>query len=237
MVKLTGLKKLLIPTGTRPARIFFGPFRGATIYMNTQDSLRKIFGVYEHELNGWLDSVLSQVDTVLDVGANDGYFTFGCAAAFRRLGKTADILSYEPQSICVQQLRASLRKHADPNVRITLEQTLVGSSNDSSTVTLNETGRRTLPARSPDKPARRALIKIDVEGAEMEVIEGASDWLRPEHFFLIEVHSEEYLGRLHDIFAATALTLDRHDQRPLPLLGAELRPRSKLVVGFSRRLT
>ena len=68
-----------------------GPFRGACIVINPRDSLRKILGVYEHELNPWLEQALRRVTRVLDVGANDGYFTFGCAAAFQRLGKTGEM--------------------------------------------------------------------------------------------------------------------------------------------------
>jgi hypothetical protein len=61
-------------------RIWRGPFRSARIVMNPRNSLRKIFGLYEHELNDWLEQALRWVSRVVDVGANDGYFTFGSAA-------------------------------------------------------------------------------------------------------------------------------------------------------------
>jgi hypothetical protein len=84
-VMLISALKRLIPGRSMSTRILCGPFRGATICMNPRDNLRKIFGLYEHELNDWLTCVLQRLDTVLVVGANDCYFTFGCAAAFRRL--------------------------------------------------------------------------------------------------------------------------------------------------------
>ena len=59
--------------------------------------MRKMFEIYERELNSWLEQVLRRVTRVLDVGANDGYFTFGCAAAFGRLGKTGEIIAFEPR--------------------------------------------------------------------------------------------------------------------------------------------
>ena len=39
-------------------RIWRGPFRGARIVMKPRDSLRKILGLYEHELNPWLEQAL-----------------------------------------------------------------------------------------------------------------------------------------------------------------------------------
>lgn len=218
----TAFKRLLIPNTVHPIRILRGPFRGAIICMNPRDNLRKIFGFYEHELNKWLERVLLQVDTVLDVGANDGYFTFGCAAAFRRLGKPAEIISFEPQATVIKLLQASLRSQPVSTSHIIVQQTLVGRLDEPGTTTLNEAGRRLLRPPS-SQPPRRALVKIDVEGAELDVIEGASEWLRPEHFFLIEVHEKIYLDLLRERFAATGLVLERYDQKPLPLIGRENR--------------
>ncbi len=222
MTILTRLKKHIIPGGIRPTPILLGPFRGARIWLNPQDNLRKIFGFYEHELNGWLERVLPQVDTVLDVGANDGYFTFGCAAAFQRLHQPADILSFEPQAQHIEQLQASLEFHASAEIRITIEQTLVGQSDEPGVTTLDAVGLRLLDCRGAEVP-RCALVKIDVEGAELDVIAGASTWLRPENFFLIEVHDESYLKTLRERFAAAGLTLQQREQKPLPLLGREHR--------------
>jgi hypothetical protein len=70
----------LLPNQPKLMRIMRGPFRGAVVVMNPRNSMRKAFGVYEHELNSWLEQVLRRVTRVLDIGANDGYFTFGCAA-------------------------------------------------------------------------------------------------------------------------------------------------------------
>ncbi len=89
--------KLLLPDHPVPTRILRGPFRNARIVMNPRHSLRKVFGLYEHELNGWLEQVLRRVNRMLDVGANDDYFTLGSAVAFRRLGKAGEIFAFEPR--------------------------------------------------------------------------------------------------------------------------------------------
>src|SRR5438105_10277090 len=107
-------------------RVWRGPFRGARMVLDPRNSLRKILGLYEHELNGWLEQALHRVHRVLDVGANDGYFTFGCAAAFRRLGKAGEIIAFEPQARHVAQLRESAAAQTDTSVQIEIVEAFVG---------------------------------------------------------------------------------------------------------------
>jgi hypothetical protein len=182
--------------------------------MNPRNSLRKVLGLYEHELNPWLDAVLPRVDTVLDVGANDGYFTFGCAAGFERRRQSATIVAFEPEAKHIQQLSATLEKNSYRSVGVSLRQSLVGRSSQSGSVALNEI----------EQPVSgSALIKIDVEGAEMEVVAGASAWVKPTNYFLIEVHRREYLAQLQERFASSGIILKQVDQKPLPFLGKEAR--------------
>ena len=195
-----------------PLRIWRGPFRGASVVMNPRHSMRKVLGVYEHELNAWLDAALPRVSRVIDVGANDGYFTFGCAAAFRRLGRAAEIIAIEAQQQHIDQLRSSAQQHRD--IGVTLVHAYAGAACGEGVVTLDSL---------ETNDHERTLIKIDVEGAEEEVIAGAQRWLHPSNQFLIEVHAEAILPRLIAAFAAKGLTLARIDQRPLWWLGRETR--------------
>lgn len=136
--------------------------------MNPRSSLRKAFGLYEHELNGWLEQALCRVSRLLDVGGNDGYFTFGCAAAFRRLGVKGEIIAFEPQARHVDLLRESIALQGLLDVRFEIVHALVGREVSEGTITLD-----TLPA----KDRHHTLIKIDVEGAEVDVIGGAKSWM------------------------------------------------------------
>jgi len=214
--------KLFLPDRSVLTRVWRGPFRGARIIMNPRNSLRKIFGIYEYELNDWIEQALRRVTNVLDVGANDGYFTFGCAAAFRRLGKPGEIIAFEPEEHCVTLLRESLAASAvagvgDPGraVRIQIIQTLVGRESKPGTITLDSL------AMPRDKT--NTLIKIDVEGAELHVVEGGCSWLEPSNLFAIEVHERQLLDQVRAFFAEHDLRLVQVNQRPLPLLGREMR--------------
>lgn len=206
--------KSLLPGHPVPTRIWRGPFRGARVVMNRRVSLRKILGLYEHELNDWLDRALPQVSRVLDVGANDGYFTFGCAAAFRRLGIRGEIVGIEAQEQHVRDLRQSLAEQSSVAIPIRIVHAFAGRAVAPGVVTLDalETADRV-----------NTLIKLDVEGAEEDVIGGASTWMHPSNRFVIEVHRRASLARLQQAFAAHGLKLVQVDQRPLPWLGREQR--------------
>ena len=204
--------KSLLPDRSMPLRVWSGPFRGATVMMNPRHSLRKMLGVYEHELNAWLDAALPRVSRVIDVGANDGYFTFGCAAAFRRLGKRAEIIAIEAQQQHIDQLRASVAEQ--PEIGLSLLHAYAGAAPKPGFVTLDA-----LEVADHE----HTLLKIDVEGAEEDVIAGALQWLRPSNQFVIEVHAEDILPRLTATFAARGLNLKQIDQQPLWWLGRETR--------------
>jgi Methyltransferase FkbM domain len=209
----------VLPDRVQPMRILRGPFRGAIIAMNPRNSLRKMVGLYEHELNRWLKTVLPRVTRVLDVGANDGYFTFGSAAAFRRLGKTGEIVAFEPQQQHIDELQESLGQQ-DGTTRIRLVQSMVSDAEKRGGVTTLDSVKWD---RGDESARFDTLIKIDVEGAELEVLRGAHSWMNASNYFVIEVHQEPYLEQISRLFAEHQLRLVRIDQRSLPLLGREMR--------------
>jgi len=211
------LLKSFLPNRPMPTRIWRGPFRGARIVMNPRDSIRKILGLYEYELNPWLEKALRRSKRVLDVGANDGYFTFGCAAAFQRLGKKGEIICFEPQEQHMLKLRRSIAAQNCPDIRFEIIHALVGREVREGMTTLDAT---------PTTDRRDTLVKIDVEGAEVDVVEGARSWMDKSNLFVIEVHREAYLPELKQIFAERGHRLAQINQRPLALLGRETRDKN-----------
>ena len=201
--------KSALPDRPVPMRVWRGPFRGARIVANPRASVRKALGLYEHELNEWFEATLPTVTRILDVGANDGYFALGCAAAFARLGIAGDILCFEPSPAHVDRLRAAALAIGSGRVRIDVVQAFVGERAAPGVVTLDA-----LPGSR-----RNTLIKIDVEGAELDVIRGAESWIEASNAFVIEVHQHAYLDAITRHFADRGIVMRRIDQRPLPLLG------------------
>ena len=208
------LVKQLLPDRSMMLTVWAGPFRGARVMANPRASLRKVLGLYEHELNGWLERALPRVSRLIDVGANDGYFAFGFAAAMGRLNRPAEIICFEPQPQHQAELRGGIAALAGSRVAASLIPSLAGSREAANMTTLDA-----LPVADRD----RTLIKIDVEGAELDVIAGARSWLRPSNLFVIEVHKRADVEPLLRLFADHGLALVQVDQRPLPILGREER--------------
>jgi hypothetical protein len=208
------LFKNVLPDRSMMLPVVAGPFRGARIVANPRASLRKVLGLYEHELNGWLCAALPRVSRLLDVGANDGYFACGWGAALQRQRRTGEIICFEPQAQHQAELRRSFPVITGAGHAVRLVPLMVGKEEAPGVTTLDA-----VAVADHD----HTLIKIDVEGAEVDVLAGAQSWIRSSNLFLIEVHKDELLQPLERLFEARGLHLMRIDQRPLPLLGREQR--------------
>lgn len=149
------------------------------------------------------------IDLVVDAGANLGQF----AQLIRAKGYKGRIWSFEPVSHVFQALSAtaagdslwqvsqcalgSVPGEAQINVSAnhTLSSFLPASkmldAYDSNHATVAETVRiETLDHVLKDDPARSILLKIDVQGFEKPVLEGAKDVLRRVHALYVELPVE-----------------------------------------------
>jgi len=116
-------------------------------------------------------------------------------------------------------LRKSVAVQIGTLVRFEIVQAAVGKELKPGMTTLDAVGSSV--GDPTDKT--NTLVKIDVEGAELDVIEGGRSWLRPSNLFVIEVHEERSVQPLRALFAEQGLRLVQLNQSPLPLLGREMR--------------
>lgn len=208
------LFKRTLPDRDMKLPILFGPFRGGSFHSNPRSSLRKVFGLYEHEHDAWLRTVLPDTDLIIDIGANDGYFTFGATRAIARY-RQPHAIAFEPDAKHIARLRQARAAAGYDADSIQLLPFFAGLGLRPRVITLDS-----LPEADGDL---RALIKIDVDGGEMRVLGGAKKWIDPRHHFMIEVHRREYFDEIGALFAERGITLQRVDQKALPLLGREQR--------------
>lgn len=145
-------------------------------------------GHYEEEVESALLGLLSRHSTFVDVGANIGYFTLLCSSSARA------VYSFEPVPSVFERLSGNIALNGIANVsalplavyrekaRLKLYESRVSPGHDSfvrrsehekasivDAVTLDE-------ALGPDE--EEVVMKVDVEGSEMDVILGASGLIR-----------------------------------------------------------
>ncbi len=192
---------------SRWGRIIAGPLRGQ--YFNGPEAACRL-GIYELQVQETLQRLLRAGDVVYDLGANNGYLSL---LAARCVGKDGCVYSFDPLPANVArigELMSTNRIGHHETVaeavaeRAGMAQLFYQSEEETCTASLQRQNR---PGARPVKVTtlndfigshrRPDLVKMDVEGAELLVLQGATrllsdalPWLTPR-IWLIEVHSLE----------------------------------------------
>ncbi len=155
----------------------------------------------------WLDALARESQPlVLDVGANAGLFTH----LIWTLKPEAEIIAFDPLPKMAAKLRAWQTR---TGARLTVHNQAVADHCGTASfyaAAENDTGASlkpggaggqaitvpvtTLDAVVPERPV--LLAKIDVEGAEVEVLAGAARTLSATRFLILEAHTGEALERI-----------------------------------------
>jgi hypothetical protein len=204
-------------------RILRGPFKGAKMFLNPAHSKRMVFGLYEYTLNDWLKTVPPTKDFAFDVGANTGYDTYGLAHLMSHANtRSVDIVAFEPEVDRYPELTTPKNWDEYSRTKIEIISMFAGASDDEKTVTLDSI----FDART-DLAGKKGLVKIDVEGAEVDVLKGATTLLRnPDHDWMVEIHGEHLIPKVAQVFCDLGRPFLIRDLPPVPFLGKELRPLS-----------
>lgn len=187
------------PQGEAVARLRDGRILRCRLEDRTQRTM--YLGLFEPRESRLVRRLLRQGDQVIDIGAHIGWFTTICA---RQVGPTGQVIAVEPYPSNMALLHENLALNHCSNVRL-VEQPLgrshgeelrLAQAGDSggvtaigwgkvdpvvvSTATLDEIG---------EGLGRIALIKLDVEGFEANVLRGGPATLSRTDRVLIEINS------------------------------------------------
>jgi hypothetical protein len=184
-------RRLLEPRPGSTRRIPFGPARGIRFEADSVLSLDYWLGLYEYELATWLRRLCQAGTWCVDVGAYNAYYALTLAKLTQ-----APVVSYEPDSEAIERCRRNVALNPTLAPLIELRAVFVGGRSTGASVTLDD---ELLP-RAGSARSSCWLLKLDVEGAELEVLRGAERFLelmRPH--LIVETHS----GDLEDACGQT----------------------------------
>jgi FkbM family methyltransferase len=252
-LRAVAYRSLSLPLAERLAtRLEIPVSDGLRMVVDTSDVLGRTLatsGIWEPQTTAAFRSLLGEGDVCVDVGANVGYYTL---LASRLVGPSGHVYALEPAPEIYAALQANLALNAVSNVTALP----VAAGPDEGRAALfrppsGNVGRSSLrphsdvPSRQDRSPVavrplaavvrgsdlhRLRLVKIDVEGYEVEVLRGLEpilgQGLRPA--VLVEVHTldapeaPDYLTRLCADYGLKAYTLVHdfglHDRRFSPAI-------------------
>lgn len=172
-------------------------------------------GIYEEEHQAALRRLVPEGSVVYDVGANVGFYTLALA---RLVGPSGKVYAFEPEARNVSMLR----RHVELNglgqvtivqVAVSAGAGLVGFSGDREQGRMAQTESYLVPTVSLDEFVARgypipAFVKMDVEGAETMVLEGAASILaRRQTSWMIATHGAHLQASCRNTMACTGHAL------------------------------
>jgi FkbM family methyltransferase len=184
-------------------------------------------GTYEHDKQEVVTRYVQNGMTVWDIGANAGFYSL----AFSRLvGVNGRVFAFEPLATNNHFLLKHLSINSISNVQVV--QAAVGAETgfvsflpDSSVFKgrVVEQGGHYLVAMTTaddfltwNPSALPAVVKIDVEGAEAAVLEGAMALLRSQPpLFILALHGQDQERRCRTVLDANGYRLTYLDGRPV----------------------
>jgi FkbM family methyltransferase len=221
------------------------PFASARIYVSTEGGLRylaRTMAKVDPALLRLAAEVVGPGDTVWDVGANMGLFSFAAAVA---AGPTGHVLAVEADTDLAGQLcrsAADNTRHASVDVlpaavshELSVARFHIARRNRStsylagfgSTMTGGVRSTRLVPTVTLDWLAARFgvpdVLKIDVEGAELAVLTGGSRVLAHSPAVICEVSAQNATA-VSDILTGHGYTLYDGDRHPAERVAAAAAP-------------
>ena len=183
---------------------------GGKIYLNLREAKSeraKFLGYYEFQKTRLLKKLIKSKMTIFDIGANKGYYSLLAAKIMKDEG---EIFAFEPEPDNYNWIKKSILINGYKSIKLNqialfnkngeMELFKAVKSGHHSLVRNKDLGSVTVQTKKLDdflseqKIQLVDLIKIDVEGAEIKVLEGAEKTLAEQNPMLfIDIHNIDRL--------------------------------------------
>lgn len=183
-------KTLLFGNKVRPRKVLFGSGRGITLITNPAHDIQRLTGLAERELQPHLVKCIADARSFIDIGASNGWYSLLAA----KLNSRIQVVACEPDGEILRELHENLALNPALAAQIRIVDKAIGAGGVQLGALL----------RSLEKPAS---VKIDVEGAELSVLESGEDQLGSSvTSLIIETHGEELERRCIELLNKTGFS-------------------------------
>ena len=184
------VQRLILGTGTQPRQIRMGLLKGMAFEIDAASKKQRLVGLEEKEIEPHIRNIAVPARTAIDVGANDGWY----AAYFASRPNIAKVIACDPDQQVIEMMQRNLKLNGLES-KVAVHTIFVGSNQEPPGQTLDQLAAN---ERGP------FAIKIDVEGAELDVLKsGANTLVNEECHLVVETHRADlerdclaYLGEL-----------------------------------------
>ena len=169
-------KSRLLPVDAAFRALPLGIARGVRAEVSLQGPAYRWLGLYEYEIHRHLRRLCPPGAHVVDIGGGDGVY----AIAFARMSGSPCV-TFEGDKVAVACIRRHLEANPPAARQVTVVPSFVGAVSDpaANVIALDDVDF--------DEPP--SLLKIDVEGAEADVLRGARELVaRHRPHLLVETH-------------------------------------------------
>jgi FkbM family methyltransferase len=166
--------------------------RGTNFSMTHEDWLRSLVSPFKGEL-------------FVDIGAHVGTWAIRATRTFRH------VVAIEPHPVFNRILRTTVAMNVIQNISV-VSAILSNESSETQVSSTNSTKDQKRDLRVPIRTLdsfklKPDLIKIDTEGSEFRVLQGASQTLRAKPMIVIETHSREALVKSRQFVEAQGYSI------------------------------
>ena len=178
MQLLRSVKQRIVPAGVAPRTIQSGPFRGLRMELDLRGQTQVYLGLFEREVHPWVKELSRGIRTAIDIGSAQGeYLLYYLSRTPARR-----VIGFEPDASCWPALERNLALNGlSDDGRLRLDRRFVSREVTEHTVSLDSL------VEEIEGPC---LVKMDVDGGESHVLEGAARMLDlPQVRWIVETHS------------------------------------------------
>lgn len=191
---LSILKRGLLKPGLKLRTVRFGLMKGVKLYMDFSNQTQGYLGLYETETFDACRKMVSRAAWMVDVGAGIGEMSL----YFMKIHGAHTVFAFEPIAEQRARFADNLAANGWASADVSLSPNFVGIGE----------GCTALDDMGLDV-GKRGFVKIDVDGAEADVLRSGANLLRSGAAdFIVEVHSKELEDECIALFRANGYKVD-----------------------------